>query len=154
MRHFLKDTNGSATIWAAFLILILCTLSFVVYASVTVYAKYQTCETELERAAIVTVDKSMVNANVRDVALNIPAVPAETLLEDNLAQTGWTREDGDWVKRNGEKLIYSLEDMKITIEEQSLRIDAVLVMPLPWLIGNQTQAKIPIIVRSTVIYLD
>lgn len=154
MRRFFRDTRGSTPIWAAFAILILFMLSFVVYAGVTVYAKYQTCETELERAATVTVDMSMVNPNVRDSVLNIPAVPAKTLLTDNMTGAGWTQEDGNWVKRDGGKLIYGLEDMEITVEEKTMRIDAVFAMPLPWAIGGMDEIRIPMKVLSSVLYIE
>ena len=154
MKALIKEKNGSAPIWAAFLILILFTLSFVVYSAVTVYAKYQTCETELERAAIVTVDKSMINANVRDITLDIPALPVQTLLEDNLLDAGWAREDGNWIKRDDGKIIYSLGDMTVEIEGKTMRIDAEFAMPLPWAIGGTNEIHIPMKVRSSVLYIE
>ena len=108
MRHFFQDTRGSAILWTLFLILILFTLSFVVYTGTVVYAKYQTFETELERAAIVTVDAGLLNTNVRDLQLDIPEDAAQSLLEENLADAGWAHEDGRWVKYDGGKLIMRL----------------------------------------------
>ena len=154
MRRFFQDTHGSTPIWAAFAILILFTLSFVVYSAVTVYAKYQTCETELERASVVTVDMSMVNPNVRDSVLNIPVIPAKALLEANLTDAGWTRVDGNWTKRDGGKLIYSLEDMKITVEEKTMQIKATFAMPAPWTIGGMDEIRIPMEARSSVLYIE
>lgn len=154
MNRFFREKSGSTPIWVAFAILILFTLSFVVYSAVTVYAKYQTCETELERAAIVTVDMSMVNPNVRDSVLNIPAIPAKTLLTNNLTDTGWTQEGGNWMKRDGGKLLYSLEDMEITVEEKTIRIEAIFSMPAPWTIGGMDEIRIPMEVRSSVLYIE
>ena len=154
MKRFVRDKKGSAPVWAAFAILILCTLSFVVYAGVTVYAKYQMCETELERAAVITVDKSMVNANVRDVSLDIPSASAISLLEDNLTEAGWTRENGNWVKHDGGKLIYSLEDMATEVEAKTMKISAVFAMPLPWGIGGISEVRIPMKMQSSVLYIE
>lgn len=154
MRRFVKDTRGSAVIWTLFLILILFTLTFVVYTGVTVYAKYQTCETELERAAIITVDKGLLNANVRDLELDIPAVSAHSLLEDNLIESGWTKEDGNWVKCDDGKLIYALEDMQMTVEEKTMQIDAVFTMPMPWMIDGIDEIHIPVKVLSSVLYIE
>lgn len=154
MDRFLNDRRGSAIVWTVFAILILCTLTFVVYAGVTVYAKYQMCETDLERVAVITVDKSMVNSNVRDVALDIPAVQAETLLEDNLTQAGWTLENGNWVKRDDDKLIYSLESMSVEIDGRMMHISAVFVMPLPWNIGSMREISIPMKMQTSVLYID
>ena len=153
MRRFIKQKTGSAVIMNAFLILIFFTLAFVVYTGVMVYAKYQTCQTELERLATVTVDMSTVNENVRDLSLDIPD-SAASLLEENLTGAGWTLDDGAWAKYDGGKWIYSLEDMQITVEGTLLRIDAVFAMPLPLAIGGQTEVTIPVTVRSRILFLE
>jgi hypothetical protein len=154
MRHFFQDTRGSAILWTLFLILILFTLSFVVYTGTTVYAKYQICETELERAALVTVDAGLLNTNVRDLQLNVPADAAQSLLEENLADAGWAREDGRWVKYNGEKLAYALEGAQLSVQEKTLRLDATFVMPAPWAMSSVTEIRIPMTVLSSVLYID
>lgn len=154
MRRFLQDTRGSAILWTLFLILILFTLSFVVYTGTTVYAKYQTCETELERAALVTVDAGLLNANVRDLQLDIPADVAQSLLENNLTEAGWAREDGHWVKYDGDKLIYALKDARLSVREKTLRLDAMFVMPAPWAMGGVTEIRIPMTVLSSVLYIE
>lgn len=154
IRHFMKSQDGSALIWTLFLILILFTLTFVVYTGVMVYAKYQTCETELERAALITVDRSMVNTNVRDLSLDIPADTAQSLLEENLTEAGWAQEDGSWVKRDSGKLIYALEDAQISVEGKTLRIAATFAMPAPWAVGGIYEIRIPMTVLSSVLYIE
>ncbi|HBG22478.1 MAG TPA: hypothetical protein DDW83_04385, partial [Peptococcaceae bacterium] len=66
MKRFMKDMQGSTIIWVAFAILILFTLSFVIYTGLMVYTKYMACEAKLERAAVIAVDLNMENSNVRD----------------------------------------------------------------------------------------
>ena len=154
MKHFFRDVSGNTSIWAAFLIIILFTLSFVVYSAVTVYAKFQICEKELERASIVAVDTSMINSNVRDSLLDIPAIPAQTLLANNLSKAGWVQEGGAWAKREEDKLVYSLEDMTVEIEGKAMRIDAVFSMPSPWMIGDTDEIHMPIQVRSSILYIE
>ena len=153
MKRFFKEQNGNALIWSLFIVLILCTISFMVYSGITVYSKYQTAETELQRAVIVTVDMSMENANVRDMQLDIPSL-AETLLEENLTNTGWIKEDGDWIKRDGSKLKYRLEGMKIEVVNQLMQIDATVAIPLPWAIGNTSCVRIPMRIRASILYVD
>jgi len=154
MKRFLKDNAGSALIWAVFLILILCTVSIVVYSGVMIYAKYQACETEVQRAATITANRSMVNANVRDLELDMPVIPAEDYFYENLAETGWTSEDGCWRRREDGKLIYSLEDMTVDIEGKTIRITAIFAMPLPWGIGGLGEVRIPMNVRSSILYIE
>ena len=154
MKRFWKDNAGSALIWSVFLILILMTLSTVVYAGAIVYAKYQTCETEVQRAATVTVDKNMLNANVRDLMLDVPVESAEKSFFVCLTETGWTLESGCWNRYEGGKLIYSLEDMTVEVEGKSMSISATMAIPLPWDIGDLSIVRISMNVRSSVLYID
>jgi hypothetical protein len=154
MKHFIKDNTGSALIWTIFLILILITLSVVVYSGVTVYAKYQTCETEVQRAATVTVDKNMENANVRDLVLDVPAELAVESFYVNMTETGWVLEDGYWNRYKNDRLIYSLEDMTVDVEDKTVSISAVLAISLPWDIGGMGKVRIPLNVRSSVLYIE
>ena len=154
MKRFWKDDSGSALLWMVFLILILITLSAVSYAGVTVYAKYQTCETEVQRAATVTVDRNMLNTNVRDLILDVPAESAEESFYASLTETGWTLEDGCWNRYEGEKSVYSLEDMSVAIDGKTVSISAMMVIPLPWEIGDIGKVSIPMKVRSSVLYIE
>jgi hypothetical protein len=153
MRRFLQDTRGSAILWTLFLILILFTLTALIYTGVTVYAKYQTCETELQCASTITVDAELVNANVRDLQLNVPKDAAQSL-EDNLTETGWTQEEGCWIKRDSGKIIYGLEDIQLTAEGKTMRIDGTFVMPSSWTVGGISEIRIPMTVLSTVLYIE
>ena len=154
MKRFWKDESGSALIWMIFLILILITLFAVAYAGVTVYAKYQTCETEVQRAATVTVDKNMLNANVRDLILDMPTESAEESFYASLTETGWTLEDGCWNRYEGEKSVYSLKNMSVVVDRKTVSISASMVIPLPWEIGDIGKVSIPINVRSSVLYIE
>ena len=153
-KGFIRNQDGSAILWTLFLILILFTLTAVIYMGVTVYAKYQTCETELQRAATVTVDTGLVNANVRALQLDVPEDAVQPLLEDNLTEAGWTREDGKWTKYDDGKLIYALEDIQVTAEGKTLCIDGTFVMPSPWELGGVAEIRIPLTVFSSALYIE
>ena len=153
-KGFIRNQDGSAILWTLFLILILFTLTAVIYAGMMVYAKYQTCETELQRAATVTVDAGLVNANVRDLQLDVPEDAAQSLLEDNLSDAGWTQEDGSWIKCDNGNFIYSLENIQITAEEKNLRVDGTFVMPSPWELGGKMEIRIPMTVLSSALYIE
>jgi len=154
MRRFWKDNTGSALIWSVFIILILITLSAVVYASMAVYAKYQACETEVQCAATVTVDKNMLNANVRDLILDVPAESAEKSFYASLTEMGWTLEDGCWNRYEDGKSVYSLKDMSVDVDGKTMSISATMVIPLPWEIGDIGKVIIPMNVRSSVLYIE
>ena len=122
MKHFIKDNTGSALIWTIFLILILITLSVVVYSGVTVYAKYQSCETEVQRAATVTVDKNMDNAHVRDLVLDVPAESAAESFYTNMTETGFVYERanaGTGTKMTG--LSTALRTWTVEVENKTVK---------------------------------
>ncbi len=154
MKHFLNDRRGSAYIWTAFIILILMMLTVVVYNGAVVYAKYQAAETELQRAALITVDTSVSNANLRDVVLDIPAVDAEQIFLDNLAEAGFEKDESDWSKYAGAKLIYTLENMRIEVEGKSLTVTAELAIPVIWETDSAAMIRIPIQIKSSVFYIQ
>lgn len=154
MKRFLKDQRGNTVIGTVFLILILFTLSFVVYGAITIYSKYQSCETELERAVVVTVDQSMVNKDVRDMELDIPAASAATALEENLTAMGWTRKDGSWVKEANGRSLYRLEGLKVSVDGRRLEITASCVLSLPWEIGGVQEVAIPIRAQTSILYIE
>ena len=153
MNRFLREQSGSALIWSLFIILIMFTISFTVYSGITVYAKYKSTETELQRAATISADASMENENVRDIQLDIP-VSVETQLEKNLADVGWTKEGSSWQKYDGNKKICCLEDMKTEVIDMTMQIDAVFAMPLPWAINNIGWVRIPMHIRTSILYVD
>jgi hypothetical protein len=100
------------------------------------------------------VDTGLTNANVRDLQLDVQADTAQSLLEESLTDTGWTLEDGSWVKYNGDKLIYTLEDMQTSVQEKTLRIDGTFSMPPPWTVGGKAEIRIHMTVLSSVLYIE
>jgi len=154
MKRFWKDDTGSALIWMVFIILILMTMSAAVYAGVTVYTKYQTCEAAVQRAATVTVDKNMLNANVRDLILDVPTESTEESFYVSLTETGWTLEDGCWNRYEDGEAVYSLENMSVVVDGRTVSISAVMVISLPWEIGDIGKVSIPMNVRSSVLYIE
>ncbi len=152
MKLFWEDRTGSAPILAAFLIIVLITLSAAVYAGVTVYAQYQACETELQRAATVTVDTKLDNAHVRDLLLDVPDKSAEEYFYASLTEAGWTLEDGSCNRYEDGRRVYGIEDVAMNIEGKTMAVSAITVIPLPW--GGMGDVHIPLTVRTSVLYIE
>ena len=154
MKKFIMNTQGNASLLSIFLVMILCVFSIVIYSVVMVYANYQTAYTELERAAIITVDENMFNPNVRDLEFDIPQT-ALTDVEENLISCGLYKEpDGTWKRANDRRLVYELKDLNVTLQEECLYLSVMFAMPLPWHITEQTEVTLPITVRSKVLYIN
>jgi len=113
--------------------------------------KYQAAETELQRAATVTVDGSMENAAVRDLVLDIPAADAEELFFDNLRELGYEQSGGDWIKSVDGRMVYSLTELEVVTDGRSMTVTAVLSVPLLWETGSISAVRIPIQVRTSVL---
>lgn len=155
MKRFLHDTRGNASIWAAFIMIVLFMLAAAVYTAAGLYSTYQTAQTELDRAANISVDANLDNANVRDLILDIPAEDAIQEAYDNLAQAGYVQDsDANWERVKDGKICYSLRDLQVSISGELLDITATLNMPLPWAAASLLSVNIPIHVESRVLYLD
>jgi len=154
MKQFFKEQDGNALLWPLFIMLILMTLSVVVYSGITIYAQYQACENELQQAAIVSADMNMENANVRDLMLDISSDAALMDFKANLERSGWRTEDNHWMKYESGKKMYSLEDVRIEITDEVIQIAGNCVIPLSWAIREETIVSIPMQVRASILYLD
>lgn len=153
MTSLWKDKDGSAYLWAVFIILALVMLAAVVYNGVDVYAQYQSAETELERAATVTVDGSMANAAVRDLVLDVPPADAEELFFEHLQSLGYERGGADWTKHVDGKAQYTLTGLAVTVNGRTMTASAVLAVPLLWKTSTFATVRIPIQARSAVLYI-
>ena len=153
MTRLIKDKNGSANLWAIFILLAMVMLTAVVYNGVTVYTKYQDAETELQRAVTVTVDGSMENAAVRDLILDVP-VAGEELLFDHLRELGYDRDGADWTKRADGKTVYTLTGLTVQTDGRTMKITAVLAIPLLWETDSAAVVRIPIQAHASVLYIE
>lgn len=154
MSRLWKDKSGSAYLWAVFIILALVMLTAVVYNGVFIYTQYQTAETELQRAATVTVDGSLANADVRDLVLDVPTADAKALFNTNLQGLGYEHSGADWIKHVDGKTHYTLASLVVETDGKTITSTAVLAIPLMWKTATLTTVRIPIQARSTVLYID
>jgi hypothetical protein len=153
MTRLIKDKNGSAHLWAIFILLAMVMLTVVIYNGVTVYTKYQSAETALQRAVTVTVDGSLKNAAVRDLILDVPAT-GEELLFDHLRELGYDRDGVNWTKRVDGKTVYTLTSLAVETDGRTMEIDAVLAIPLLWETDSAAVVRIPIQAQSSILYIE
>lgn len=154
MKRFVKEQDGNALLWPLFIMLILMTLSVVVYSGITVYTQYQACENELQQATVISADMNMDNANVRDLMLDISSDAALMDFEANLERSGWETDGDNWMKHENGKKMYSLEDVRINITDEVIQIAGNCGVSLPWAISQETTVHIPMQVQASIFYLD
>ena len=154
MKKFIMATQGSVSLLSIFLVMILCVFSIVIYSVSMIYINYQMAHSELERAAIITVDENMFNRNVRDLEFDIPQT-ALADVEENLLSCGLYEEPGGtWKRASDGILVYELKDLNVTLHDECLDISVLFSMYLSWSIAEQTEVTLPITVRSKVLYIN
>ena len=155
MKAFLKDQRGDAALWSAFIILLLTIFAMVIYTAFLLYSKYEAAQTELERAANVTVDYTAVNSNVRDIVLDIPADNAIAGFEKKMNEAGFEKvSDDDWIKTEDGLIVYQLEGLNIDIKNEIFTVTASMQIHIPWAIANKIYVTLPIRVVSKVLYIS
>ena len=154
MKKFLHDTHGSSSLWAAFFCLILCTFSILIYTGATIYTKYHIAQTELERAATVSVDGTLENPAIRDLITDVSSSKVMQAVENNLMKVGYRKtKSGEWRKVVNGKWICSFQDLNLSVTGDQLYVSANLSLPLPWHI-DAAVISLPITFQSKVLFLN
>ena len=152
-RSFLRQTSGSAPLWAAFLTIILISFSLLIYTGMTLQANYRIAQTELERAASIALDINLKNQDVRDLQVSPSIQNVQAKLIFNFFNAGFTRNaDGDWQRKKGDKVLYLLEEWNLEKQGEQYTLTGVLQISLPW--GAVITAAIPFKTRVQVLFLD
>jgi len=154
MKKFWHDTRGSSSLWAAFFCLILCTFSILIYIGATIYTKYHIAQTELERAATVSVDETLENPAIRDLITDVSTSKLIQAVENNLIQVGYHKaKSGEWRKEINGKWICSFQDLNLSVTGDHLYVSANLSLPLPWHI-DAAVISLPITFQNKVLFLN
>jgi len=154
MKKFWQDTRGSSSLWAAFFCLILCTFSILIYTGATIYTKYHIAQTELERAATVSVDETLENPAIRDLITDVSSSKVIKAVENNLMQVGYQKaKSGEWRKEVNGKWICSFQDLNLSVTGDQLYVSANLSLPLPWHI-DEAVVSLPITFQTKVLFLN
>lgn len=154
LKHFARDNRGSANLWVAFCILIFFMLAAVLYNAHTLYSKYYAVEDELTRCASITMDSNIRNAKLRDVITDVQYQPVVSVLEQNLANRGWTREATGWAKYENGRWAYRLTNMNTSVSGSNLHLTATVTIPLPWKMANQLTVQFPLDLYAKILYIN
>ncbi len=151
---FINEEKGSAYLWAVIVILMLCMLTVVVYNIIFIYTNFNNAKNELERAAVVTVNGSLENENVRDLIFDIPKENATALFYDNLQNAGYILNGNSYIKTEDGKEKYRIENIELEFEGELMEIKATIAIPLIWQMEDITTIDIPVKLLSRVYYID
>ena len=152
-RSFFRQNSGSAPLWAAFLAIILISLSLLIYTGMTLQANYRTAQTELARASSIALDINLENQDVRDLQMNPSIQDVQSKLVRNFFSGGFTRNvEGEWQLKKGNKVLYLLDEWNLVKQDNQYILTGILRISLPW--GPSVTAAIPFHTRVQVLFLD
>jgi len=152
-RSFIRQNSGSASLWAAFLAIILISFSLLIYTGMTLQANYRIAQTELERAASIALDINLKNPDVRDLQVSPTIQDVQSKFVLNLISAGFTRNaEGDWQQKKGDKFLYLLDEWNLLKQGEQYILKGILRISLPW--GPSITAALPFQTRVQVLFFD
>lgn len=145
--------RGSASLWTFFIAAVLISFSVLVYTGMIVQSKYQLAITEIERAANVALDASLINPMVRDIQLSVPLTEVENSFDANLRDAGFFFSgDGTWLRQKDNRIIYSIHNCTMNQDCDQHVLTATLQIPMPW--GQLAPINLPIRTAVQILFLD
>jgi hypothetical protein len=153
MRIGFRRRRGSASLWTFFIAAVLISFSVLIYTGMIVRSKYLLATTEIERAANVALDASLINPMVRDIQLAVPLPVVENSFDSNLRDAGFSfLGDSTWVRYKDERIIYSIHDYTLSQDGDRYVLTGTLQIPMTW--GPLAPINPPIRTTVQILFLD
>jgi hypothetical protein len=149
----IRQKTGSAPLWTIFIAILLISFSLLIYTAMSLRSNYLQAQTELERAANVSIDINMQNQSVRDIQItpDLPRIKAS--LEQNLVDLGYEKlSDTSWRMKKADKTIYSLTNLQLIQEQDQIHLQGELEISL--LAGDIATVTIPIEANVQAIFIE
>lgn len=154
LHALLRDQRGNAFLWVLFLILIFFMLAAVLYNVFSVSVSYSAVRDELTRCTSVSLDANVVNSKLRDTITDVDPQPALDVLRQNLLESGWAQDGSAWVKRSGEKIVYRLSGMTVSVTGSRLHLTTTAQIPLPMAMAERFAVDFPIDLYARILYIE
>jgi hypothetical protein len=152
-KNSIRQKTGSAPLWTIFIAIMLISFSLLIYTAMSLRNNYLQAQTELERAANVSINVNMQNQSVRDIQItpDLPSVKAS--LEQNLAALGYEKlSDTNWRMKKADKTIYSLTNLQLIQEQDQIHLWGELEISL--LAGDMATVTIPIETKVQALFIE
>ena len=149
----IRQKTGSAPLWTIFIAIMLISFSLLIYTAMSLRNNYLQAQTELERAANVSINVNMQNQSVRDIQItpDLPSVKAS--LEQNLVDLGYEKlSDTSWRMTKADKTINSLTNLQLIQDQDQIHLWGELEISL--LAGDMATVTIPIETKVQAIFIE
>jgi len=149
----IRQKTGSAPLWTIFIAIMLISFSLLIYTAMSLRNNYLQAQTELERAANISIDINLQNQSVRDIQItpDLPRIKAS--LEQNLVGFGYEKvSDTSWRMTKADKTIYLLKDLQLIQDQDQIHLQGELEISL--LAGDIATVTIPIETKVQAIFIE
>lgn len=154
MKKFsIRQKTGSAPLWTIFIAILLISFSLLIYTAMSLRSNYLQAQTELERAANISIDINLQNQSVRDIQMTPDLLSIKASLEQNLANLGYEKvSDTSWRKTKTDKTIYTLNNLQLIQDLDQTHLQGELEISL--LAGDTATVAIPIETNVQAIFIE
>jgi hypothetical protein len=152
-KYRIRQKTGSAPLWTIFIAILLISFSLLIYTTMSLRSNYLQAQTELERAANISIDINLQNQSVRDIQMKPDLTSVKSSLEQNLADLGYEKvSDSNWRMTKADKTIYLLKDLQLIQDQDQTQIQGELEISL--LAGDIATVTIPIETKVQAIFIE
>ena len=152
-KNSIRQKTGSAPLWTIFIAIMLISFSLLIYTAMSLRNNYLQAQTELERAANVSINVNMQNQSVRDIQMKPDLMSVKASLEQNLAALGYEKlSDTNWRMKKADKTIYLLKDLQLIQDQDQIHLWGELEISL--LAGDMATVTIPIETKVQALFIE
>jgi hypothetical protein len=149
----LRQKTGSAPLWTIFIAILLISFSLLIYTAMSLRINYIQAQTELERAANVSININLQNQSVRDIQMQPDMSSVKLSLEQNLVDLGYEKvSDTSWRMKKADKIIYLLQNLQLIQGQDQILLQGELEISL--LAGDIATVTIPIETKVQAIFIE
>ena len=148
-----NDQSGLMYLLLVFIIIAIGMVSIIGYSISMTQSIYQQAGRTLERAGNISVIITKQDENIRDINLGLTNDSIKNAFEQNLLNEGLVRSGAGWEYDNQGRMIYSLQNINLSVNGDVMQINAQMIIPLLWNIGQNTmQQDISVQTNSKMLY--
>jgi hypothetical protein len=149
----MRKKTGSAPLWTIFIAIMLISFSLLIYTAMSLRNNYLQAQTELERAANISINVNVQNQSVRDIQMKPDLSSVKSSLEQNLTDVGYEKlSDSSWKMKKADKTVYTLQNLQLIQNKDQILLQGELEISL--LAGDTTTVTIPIETKVQAIFIE
>jgi len=152
-KYSMRQKTGSAPLWTIFIAILLISFSLLIYTAMSLRTNYMQAQSELERAANISINVNVQNQSVRDIQMKPDLSSVKSSLEQNLTDVGYEKiSDTRWRMKKADKTIYTLQNLQLKQNQDQILLQGQLEISL--LAGDMASVIIPIETKVQALFFE